>query len=206
MVSKRASGMTLIELLIAVSVFAVMSALAYSGLNNVLLTSSHARAESNRLARLQMTMRYLQRDVDQIVNRRVRDQYGDQRPPLESTEIVEDEPQLSFTRAGWANPAAQKRSELQRVAYDYDEENEQLLRLTWPMLDGADEDTTLRTNLLESVMGVEFRYMDERRQWQTSWPPLGQNPNDEDALPRALEMTLTAEPWGEMRRVMLLPQ
>lgn len=206
MASRRIEGLTLIELLIAVSVFAVLSALAYSGLNNVLLTSSHAQAEADRLTRLQMTMRYLQRDVDQIVNRRIRDQYGDQQPSLESAEASEDEPLISFTRAGWANPAGQLRSELQRVAYDYDEENEQLLRLTWPMLDGADEDTTMRMNLLETVTGLEFRYMNNQRQWQTSWPPLGQNPNDEGALPRALEVTLTAEPWGEMRRVMLLPQ
>ncbi|MBA2491775.1 MAG: type II secretion system minor pseudopilin GspJ, partial [Gammaproteobacteria bacterium] len=105
MANRRDGGLTLIEFLIAVAVFAVLSALAYSGLNNVLLTSSHARAESDRLTRLQMTMRYLQRDIDQIVNRRVRDQYGDQRPPLESTVAAEEAPLLSFTRAGWTNPA-----------------------------------------------------------------------------------------------------
>ena len=203
---KRAQGLTLIELLIAVSVFAVLSALAYSGLNNVLLTSSHAQAQADRLASLQMAMRYLQRDVDQIVDRRIRDQYGDQRPALESAEASEEEPLVSFTRAGWANPAGQPRSELQRVAYDYDEKNERLLRLTWPMLDGAHEDTTLQTKLLESVTGFELRYMDDRRQWQTSWPPLLQNPGNQGVLPRAVEITLTAEPWGEMRRVMLLPQ
>lgn len=201
----RVRGLTLIELLIAVAVFSVLSALAYSGLNNILLTSSHAQAEGERLIALQMAMRYLQRDVEQLVNRPIRDQYGDPQPALVSAELKAEQPLVSFTRAGWANPAGQLRSQLQRVAYDLDEEEEQLLRIIWPLLDGASEETRITTTLLETVTELEFRFMGERGEWQTSWPPLQQDPSAEP-LPRAIEITMTAEPWGEIRRIMLLPR
>jgi general secretion pathway protein J len=199
-------GLTLIELLIAVAVFSVLSALAYSGLNNILLTSSHTRAEAQQLATLQMAMRFLQRDVEQVLDRPVRDQYGDPKPPLVSAEPSAEEPMISFTRAGWANPAGQPRSTLQRVAYDLDEEDERLIRVTWPLLDGASEETMLKTTLLESVTELEFRFMNEEGQWQRSWPPLLQDPNVSHPLPKALEVTMTAEPWGEIQRILPLPR
>jgi general secretion pathway protein J len=203
---RRASGLTLIELLIAVAVFSVLSALAYSGLNNILLASGHTQAEAERLAALQLAMRYLQRDVDQMLNRPIRDQYGDPQPPLVSAEHSDEEPLVSFTRAGWANPAGQLRSTLQRVAYDLDEEEERLLRLTWPLLDGATEETTIKATLLEAVTELDFRFMDEQGQWQRTWPSLQQAGGGAQALPRALEVTVTTEHWGEIRRIMLLPQ
>lgn len=204
----RARGLTLIELLIAVAVFAVLSALAYGGLNNVLLTTTRTQAEADKLMVLQMAMRYLQRDVDQILNRPIRDQYGDERPPLVSAEHRDEEPLISFTRAGWTNPAEQLRSTLQRVAYDYDEKEEEFVRVTWNALDGATEENALTTTLLESVTELEFRFMDEQGNWQTSWPPLQQQPqpgSDVATLPKALEVTLTTEAWGEIRRMLLLP-
>jgi general secretion pathway protein J len=199
------SGLTLIELLIAVAVFSVLSALAYSGLNNILLTSRHTRAEGERLGALQMAVRYVQNDFDQLINRPIRDEFGDAQPALETAELDDEQPLVSFTRAGWANPAGQRRSQLQRVAYDFDEEEERLLRITWPLLDGAPEEMRVITTLLGSVNALEFRYMDETGQWQKTWPPLRQTPSAKP-LPKALEVTIKAAPWGEVRRLVLLPQ
>jgi general secretion pathway protein J len=201
----RIGGFTLIELLIAVAVFSVLSALTYTGLNNILLTTSHAETEGERLAALQMAMRYLQHDIEQVVNRPIRDQYGDPQRALVSAEASTDQPLVSFTRAGWANPAGQRRSTLQRVAYDFDEEEEQWLRITWPLLDGASDETKITTNLLETVTALDFRFMDEQGEWQTTWPPLLPDPKA-NPLPRALEVTMMAEPWGEIRRILLLPR
>jgi general secretion pathway protein J len=202
----RMTGLTLIELLIAVAVFSVLSALAYSGLNNVLLTASRTQAEAEKLAQLQMAMRFIQRDFDQLINRQIRDQFGDKQPPLESAEPSDEQPIVSFTRAGWSNPARQLRSTLQRVAYDLNEEEERLVRITWPELDGATEETALRMILLEPVTALSFRYMNDQGDWQNTWPPLQQSIGLNQApLPKAVEFNLTAEPWGRLRRILLLP-
>jgi general secretion pathway protein J len=205
MQSIRRSGLTLIELLISVAIFAVLSALAYGGLNNVLLTSTHTQAETKRLTTLQLAMLYLERDINQMIDRPIRGQYGDIEPALAAPPPDAEQPLMSFTRAGWANPAGQLRSQLERVAYDFDEEKEQLVRITWPLLDGASKETEIKTTLLDAVTGLKFRFMDDQEQWHTSWPPLLANPGT-IPRPKAIEVSLTVQPWGELRRIMLLPR
>jgi general secretion pathway protein J len=205
MQSIRRSGLTLIELLISVAIFAVLSALAYGGLNNVLLTSAHTQAETKRLTTLQLAMLYLERDINQMIDRPIRGQYGDMEPALAAPPPDAEQPLMSFTRAGWANPAGQLRSQLERVAYDFDEEKEQLVRITWPLLDGASKETEIKATLLDAVTGLKFRFMDDQEQWHTSWPPLLANPGT-IPRPKAIEVSLTVQPWGELRRIMLLPR
>jgi general secretion pathway protein J len=193
----RQVGFTLIELLVAVGVFAVLSALAYGGLNSVLATQSYTQEQAERLQILQLSMRYIQRDLEQIANRPVRDQYGDEQAAL----ILEPLPTLSLTHAGWRNPGGQTRSQLQRVSYELEENT--LYRIVWPMLDGADAEKVLRTNLLDNVEKLEIRVLDLDEKWHTEWPPLETEATGE-ALPLAVELTLTVEPWGAIRRLIAL--
>jgi general secretion pathway protein J len=194
----RQEGFTLIELLVAVGVFAVLSALAYGGLNSVLATQSYTQEQAERLQTLQLSMRRIQRDLEQIADRPVRDQYGDEQAAL----ILKPLPSLSFTHAGWRNPSGQTRSQLQRVSYELEENT--LYRIVWPMLDGADAESALRTNLLDNVEKLEIRVLDRDEKWHTEWPPSEAEPTGESPLPLAVELTLTVEPWGAIRRLIAL--
>jgi general secretion pathway protein J len=194
----RSRGFTLIELLIAMAVFAVMGALAYGGLNSVLTTQQHAEQVAKRLADLQLSIRFLERDLSQLSNRPIRNRFGDQ----ESALMAGNQPLLVFTRAGLPNPAAQTRSQLQRVAYDLDEKT--LVRLTWPALDGADPETLTVTPLLDEVSEMEVRVLDGEGEWHISWPPLDTG-SATVSLPRAVELLMDAPPWGRVRRLIALP-
>jgi general secretion pathway protein J len=196
--STRGKGFTLIELLIAMAVFAVMGAMAYGGLNAVLTTQQHTERSAKRLADLQLGIRFLERDLSQLSNRPIRNRFGDQ----ESALMAGDQPLLVFTRAGLPNPAAQTRSQLQRVAYDLDEKT--LVRITWPALDGADPETLSVTPLLDEVNDMEVRVLDGEGKWHTSWPPL-ETGSATVSLPRAVEVLIDAPPWGRVRRLVALP-
>lgn len=191
-------GFTLIELLIAMAVFAVMGAMAYGGLNAVLSTQQHTQQVARRLADLQLGIRLLERDLSQLSNRPIRNRFGDQEAAL----MVGERPFLVFTRAGLPNPAAQTRSQLQRVAYDLDEDT--LVRITWPALDGADPETLRVTPLLDEVNEIEVRVLDGEGAWHSSWPPLEAD-TATVSLPRAVELVLDAPPWGRVRRLIALP-
>ena len=99
-------GFTLIELLIAVTVFAIMGAMAYGGLASVLESQQHIHAQSQRLRSLQFTMRMVQRDAELAVERPVRDQLGDVEPAMRTA----SDPLLILTQAGWPNPHGRPRS------------------------------------------------------------------------------------------------
>ena len=103
-------GLTLIELLIALAIFAVLSAITHGAIRAALEARQRIEAESNRLGDLQRAMLVIERDVVQMVGRRIRDENGEALPALKSP--GNGFRLLEFTRTGWNNPTRANRSHL----------------------------------------------------------------------------------------------
>lgn len=204
---KRAAGFTLLELLVALSIFAIMAAMAYGGLSSVIEARAQVDAALERNQRLQQTIFRLQSDFGQIAARGIRDEFGDNRPALTS----DIDNTLAFTRQGWRNPLNEARSHLQRVRYRLDEEN-RLVRDHWRVLDRAQDSLPVETVMLEDVDRLEWRFLNDVREWRDSWPPPaaggpppGNQPGPEHyTLPIAVELRLITEERGEIRQLFAL--
>ena len=194
----KQKGFTLVELLVAVAIFAVVAMVAYGGLNSVMNTSRMSAGETKRLDNLQRTFLQMASDFEQAVDRSVRDDLGDDSAAMVYTSAPLS---LQLTRAGWVNPAEQLRSSLQRVNYVL--EQDRLLRLYWNDLDRLQGATVRRRLLLEHVDEFEIRFLDSSSNWQDQWPPLSAEGGG--GLPRAIEVKLKLPDWGELRRVYALP-
>jgi general secretion pathway protein J len=188
-------GFTLLELLVALAIFAVLGVAAYAGLDVVLDAKDRIETKSDQLGRLQMLFVLMGRDIEQTARRGVRDTYGDPLPALLGSDTA-----LEFTRAGWRNPAGLRRSHLQRVAYGLTDET--LTRATWDVLDRAQDSEPRSVNLLGEVTALEIRYLDGGGEWRSEWPPSAdaQRPAAA-ALPRAIEITLEVKGWGSIMRL-----
>jgi len=128
----RMRGFTLLELLVTMGIFAVISALALGGLNAVVTQQTIAKAQMQRLAELQRALRYLTDDFAQLNPRFVRQVLGDSTdPPLVTDSLGENVVRLS--RSGWRNPVPVARGTLQRVQYRIEEED--LIREYWLVMD-----------------------------------------------------------------------
>lgn len=184
-------GFTLLELLIALAIFAVLGVAAYAGLDAVLGAKDRIEAKSDQLGRLQMLFVLMGRDIEQAADRGVRDNFGDPLPPMFGNDTA-----LEFTRAGWRNPAGLTRSELQRVSYGLNDET--LTRASWGVLDRAQDSEPRRTRLLENVSTLEIRYLDGAGEWRSEWPAAG---GAGTQLPRAVEVTLDVKEWGRITRM-----
>ncbi len=193
-------GFTLLEVLIAVAIFAVVSVIAYGGLSSVLKVSQRTREANQALQSLQMAVSLIQQDMIQIADRPVRDEFGQPQPALKSGSAYEQI--MTFTRRGWRNPAGNRRSTLQRVAYRLDENT--LVREYWRALDRGPNPRKVALPLLEHVKSLTFRYMDKRNAWQQAWPPLTAEPGKPAGLPKAIEMKLETERWGVITRLFAL--
>jgi general secretion pathway protein J len=203
-------GFTLLELLVALAVFAIMAAAAYSGLRSVLSTEAAVAAEANRLAQVQMAWHFLEQDIEQILPRGIRDEYGTEQPALRSGGLEGN--LLVFTRTGWDNPLGQPRASLQRLAYRL--EQGRLLRLYWVTLDRSGASEPQETTLLDEVRELRVRFLDDQDTWQKEWPapdntttgnPAATADDNGQALPRAVEVSMTLNDWGEITRLFLLP-
>lgn len=202
---RRQVGFTLLELIIAVSIFAVLAAIAYGSLQTVLNTRERAEVQMRHLAQLQMAFTIMERDIEQIVLRGVRDDFGDPLPALLASSDNTEGEIIEFTRMGWSNPAGLSRSDLQRVAYELKDKT--LVRRFWTELDRAQNSEPEEVDLIDDVDDVETRFLDPSSQWQTQWPPLTQGNQQTlpNTLPRAVEITVDTAYWGKITRVFRVP-
>ncbi|MDS4071374.1 MAG: type II secretion system minor pseudopilin GspJ [Candidatus Competibacter sp.] len=199
-----ARGFTLLELLVALAVFAILAAAAYGGLRNVLFTRAAVEAENRRLAAAQLTFHRLEQDIEQTVPRGIRDEYGTPQPALSGGALASEA--LTLTRAGWDNPLDQPRANLQRVAYRL--RDGRLWRLHWDVLDRGGPIEPREIVLLDRVRELRVRFLDPDDAWRNDWPPPASDEDRKqqpDPLPRAVEISLTLEDWGEITRLLPLP-
>src|SRR3989338_8818252 len=107
-------GFTLIEILVALFIFALLAIIVAVGMHSILQTRTRIEKIDQNLQNVQMALSLMQRDFAQIIDRPVSDGYGDVQEALVVPSIYE----IAFTCAGYLNPlAAENRSELLRVSY-----------------------------------------------------------------------------------------
>jgi general secretion pathway protein J len=191
----------LLELVVAIGIFALMAAFAYSGLASVLNLSAATQLESQRLGEVQRAIARLERDLETAVVRQPLPELGGElEPAFEAGGSL----LFRFTRSGVPNPLKLARSDLQRVAWAYS--GGELLRVAWPQLDPPVElGPPAAEQVLTDVSEVEVLLRDARGEPHTQWPPLGQE-NASGALPRAVDVRITLGDWGLIRRLIVLPE
>lgn len=198
----QARGFSLFELLVAIAVFAALAAVAYGGLANVARTRAQLAERQDRFADVVRTLSDLERDFTQAISRPVRGRHGERLPAL-----LGGAERVELTRLGFANPRAEARSNLQRVAYA--RHDGALQRERWAVLDRVPRSAPRERVLLDGVTALHLRYLGADGGWRDRWPPR-ESPDPAfgtplDALPRAVEIRLALADLGELRRVVELP-
>lgn len=193
---RRCRGFTLFEMLIAVSIFALMGVVAFTGLGQMTRAGQAVADANDRLSDLQFAMVYFSRDWTQVSPRKIRNQYGD-----EESNIVISDGEISFTRGGWSNLLGHKRSKLQRVQYLV--VDNQLVRRHWRSLDQGVGELPLQSVLLDDVETMEVEFLDAEGEPVRSWPP---DSTSDSVDPIVLAFRLDLTDIGEVTRILELPR
>jgi general secretion pathway protein J len=216
-------GFTLVELLVALFITAILSAIGYSAVNQTLEGRKSLETQQARIIAVQRAVQTLEQDIESLTPRPVRNPLGsDYQSALVANAVASTTniagnsktvnasalvqigvTPLSLTRAGWSNPTGLQRSELQRVSYRL--EDNKLVRYHLPVLDADATTVAIRRELLADVTALSFRFMDAGHRWSDTWQAnAGTGALREERLrvrPVAIEVTLVLKDWGSIVRI-----
>lgn len=195
MMKNKHQGFTLLEILIALFIFTIVSLILVSALHNVIGLQSGAEKNAERLRTLQMTLLMMSRDIEQAVDRPILNTAG-----KEEVAFIGTPRNFAFTHTGLANPTGMLlRSTLQRTGYEWNHQS--LSRMTWPVLDQAPQTRSQSRVLLTNVNEARFSYLDQEGRFHDYWP-LAEQSNQ--TLPKAVRIYLTISPWGKLSQLYVI--
>lgn len=200
--SRPTAGFTLIEILIAVALLAVIGVLGYRGLDQIRLASTVVLSEAETWQRLNGIFARLGHDLNQALSSALAPTpYPTStfwaQGELRQTAIAGNE--FSFLR-----PAATGHG-VQRIAYRFERPMSSQATntgvwqlLIWPGREATGEARSVV--LLDGINQLEIAALDQQGQWWSQWPAGWQQ-----TLPRALRVTLTLADQRQISRIFDLP-
>lgn len=204
LIFRNASGFTLLELMVAISIFAIVSLLTMGGLNNVLNTHEHTENNLQRLSRFQMVFTIMSRELQQLSTRSVRDEYGAIIEAV-SNETSDGVDGIEYTHQGRFTLGEDV--SLQRVAYYL--EDKQLIKKVWHVLDRVEDTKPVKQVLLKDVTDLTFSFYstqadDSAANTESKWENSPDAVNDLQLV--AVRVAITTTDYDEIYRVFEIAQ
>ena len=192
-------GFTLIEVLVAMAILAVVIMATHQILDSTTKAKEASDEKIAELNGLQTAFRLMDQDFSQMTQRTVRNEAGDAQEQylLAGRYILESQYDgIAFVRDGWVNPISLlPRSELQAVGYRVLNDNlERVYRVYVDQLDNMEPRVQV---VLKGIEELKFEFLDANNEWQEQWQI--------KALPKAVAVTLQQIEAEPIRRVFLVP-
>ncbi len=187
-------GFTLVEMLIALTIFGMITAGSVALLSFSVTSQEMTQRQLDIVASIRRSGALLTADLAQATPRPWRDGAGNQQraffgaPGREARVMV-------LVRAGWDNPDQLPRASLQRVEYRL--QSGRLLRIGYANVDGGGAAAV--TTLIRDVQQLDLRFRDREGTWRTDW----QGPDPAD-LPVAVELTVASPRFGPVQQLFLV--
>ena len=186
----RRAGFTLVEVLVALAIFAMIASAGVGLLSFAIDNRLAVRDASERTAAFQRARALMRADLGQAAPRRVRGADGAPQAAFE----LGGEALFAVTRRGWINPGEARRASKQRV--DYRLIDGRLERRVRERLDGARPAEP--QVLLENVQSARVTAILDGDPI-ADWRPVQNRP-----LPDAVRIDLTLEDYGPVSQLFLV--
>jgi general secretion pathway protein J len=189
----QTGGFTLIEVLVALAVFAILASLTASIMYSSFNTKARVSIQAERLVNLQLAYILLGRDINQITKRAIRTDHMRLSPAF-----IGQNNYAEFTRSGLTNPnSAEKRSTMKRIGLEC--KNGKLIRRSWDRLDLVNKKNLEERILITGVKQCKFNYLSKDNQYLNEW-------RITDKLPKGVMISLALQDWHQLSWLFVLPE
>jgi general secretion pathway protein J len=173
-------GFTLLEIVVAVGIFAVIASIVFPAMIQFLDTRERVTKKHSEIVGLQKTFQFLARDLRFAASRLSKDEYGE---PGKTTLLLNDDDLLDFT-AVYPDLSMTGLSVPRRVVWRIDENR--LQRIQYPVMDPDSETRRITQFLLDGVKNIEIEVSfieDGRSSTERRW-------EEQSKLPDMIEITV----------------
>lgn len=186
-------GYTLIEVVIALAIFAVLSVMSVGLISRAFDVRDRLSQHHTPISELQLAIARIQLDLQQVVPRSVRNASGELHDAFEGSDKG-----FEFSRGGLlATPNTENPSSIRRAALACEEHT--LVRKSWETLDGYHQDKATSEIVLRDLDTCEFSYLNRKR-WITTAFRQRNTP-----FPEAVRLTITHKKLGKAKFIFLIP-
>ncbi|MEN3972671.1 type II secretion system minor pseudopilin GspJ [Sphingomicrobium sp. XHP0235] len=189
----RQRGFTLIEMLVGLSIFALLASAGVGLLAASADTQAAVDTSLGEQAQIERIARLLEADLAQVSDRPTKDSGGEERPAFLGTASS-----MQFVRTGVVSLDDAQRSNLRRIGWGV--EDGALVRTTFAEIDGSDARLP-DARLVDPVGSVTLAYRAASGDWLEVWPDGSGEP-----LPRAVRLKVSAERIPPTELIYALPQ
>ena len=200
---KNQQGFTLVEVMVALLIFSILSAATLAVLTSTLQSKTQMQAQQETLRARAIVRILLKEDFAQTVIIPKKDAYGQVLPVFFSGGNIGDNRLLTLSRTGWGNPGGiERRSDLQAV--DYRLEKGILIRRTAMRFNGADISDPkqyLDQALLPNIERIDMQFYDGA-EWTDNWVT-GPLPGV-SVLPKLASITLHFQDGNDLRQIFII--
>lgn len=194
-------GFTLVELLIAIGIMALLGTAASVMLNAALRNQDVIQTRQHQLEELALGLLMLRKDLEQLTPRTPRDTQGDALPASIVGQQVGENSEVEFVHGGRRLlPGQPLASSLERVRYLVEEGN--LVRYSAAAANPSVNTPWQRQVLMKNVKRFVINFFDGER-WSPFWPPSTQVAAPQ---PLGVEILMDTEQWPDLRLEVLLPE
>jgi general secretion pathway protein J len=200
--TRRSQGFTLIEIIVAVAIFGMLSIGAYTVLDAGVRSQRQTEYRLEKLATLQRALQVIEKDLQMLSLRQVRDELGDKIPLLRGQSDSSGQASfIEFTRSNWRNPAGLPRSNLQHVMYNFAQGK--LIREHHIFLDQVSSSPKVTRLLLEDVKSMSISFLNKADGWSNTWSMFATQPSD-IPLPKAIKISMEVDSFGVIERLIVI--
>lgn len=190
-------GFTLIELMVAIVIFAIIAVISYRTLSSLITTKDVVEAAQDKWGGISKTMNQMSVYCNRIVPLTALDVDGSTLPAVLGKNKLSSnfDSQLEMTTSGFIGDLAYGSTPPKRVGFRY--ANSKLFLVIWPVLNRAPNTKPDMILLSSQIAMFSVKYLYQDRQWYDTWPL---NVSNYALVPIAIKMYIKMNSGEEINR------
>lgn len=192
-----ARGFTLIELMIAIMIFAIISVISYRTLSALIMTRDVVNKAQDKWGGISKTINEMSIYINRAIPLLGLDESGAPLPSVWGKNKISGnfDSQIEMSTSGFIGDLTYGSSPPKRIGFRYT--NGSLFLVIWSELNRAPNSKPDMILLSDQIASFTVKYLYQDRQWYDTWPV---NPTDYITLPLAIKVNIKMNSGEEIMR------